>query len=102
MPFGKTLAKWINTVILAFSMVLRAPKLEDGFSRRATKGGLALLAFTATLLRLEIAPIAVSLALILVYQHRLTFGQATLSGVLGGVSALGEIDFIQPSNRVTH
>lgn len=108
---GRTLPNFLALppVILAFSMIVRATDLispdptitENKISsthapvnlhkqRQRLQIALAILTFTATVVRLEVAPMAVAIAAILVARKDLSSVQAVVSGAVGGFTGLGE------------
>lgn len=66
-------------VVLAFSYLLSGRYW----------GGVALLTSVATVIRLEVALLAVPIALALVVHRRMSFGAALSAGMVGGFGSLG-------------
>ena len=95
-------------VIFAFSLILRALErqpvaksskvgsqttfIPTGHSTRVLSFAVGLLTFTATVVRLELAPIAVTVAAVLFLQSRLSLAQTVSAGAIGGVVGLGKFN----------
>ena len=94
----------LPSVILAFSLILRTAHRQDlailtttaseasGARRshsRILPLALALLTFTATVVRLELAPLVATVALVLVLQSRLSLVHALIAGAVGGFGGIG-------------
>lgn len=97
----------LPVVIYAFSLILRqasaqeivkpftkisgtSPSLPKSADVKILMLAISLLTFTATVIRLELAPLVVVAALIIYLQSRLSFSQTTIAGALGGFGGLGE------------
>jgi len=93
-------------VIFAFSLILRALErkpvakpskvgsqttlIPTGHSTRVLSFTIGLLTFTATVVRLELAPIAVTVAAMLYLQSRLSLAESATAGAVGGMAGLGK------------
>ena len=77
-------------VIYAFSGILRQVRLPTPSAPHDLSKGLAILAFTAIVIRLELAPLTLAVAAVLYSQNALSFSRTVLSGLVGGSIGLSE------------
>ena len=103
---GRTLPNFLALplVIYAFSTIIRSTDEIERSSmskdkahndeKRSISIAIALLTFSATVIRLEIAPLLLALTAVLVLRKDITIQRAIVSGAIGGINGLGQFRLV--------